>query len=163
MSNRIAGDLFVDGSLQAVEMVLANSSVVNATVSAAADIDASKLEQHHSKSYPQVGTAATETVVLHVIHGATARVQKVWATNIVNSIGDSTVTVDVKKNGTTVLTGVLTLDVNTGAYGIEKGTISVTAGVVDDVYTAVITATIGTGTLPTGIGVEMRIDEDYPA
>ena len=74
---------------------------------------------------------------------------------------DSTVTVDVKKNGVSVLTAVITLDSANTARIAEDGTLDsgeVTLAV-DDLLEIVIVATVGTGTLATGPFVDVVVEE----
>lgn len=138
-----------------------SSSIGNSQVTAGAGIEAEKLEHHHSITGNQPNTAATtETRVIHDVYGATGDVLAFEAGSIVAATGDSTVTLDVLKNGTTILTGVITLDNGNTARITEAGSISV-AGLVDgDILEVVIVATVGTGSLPTGLFYNLRLNED---
>ena len=88
-------------------------------------------------------------------------VNSVKAGSIAAAIGDSTVTIDIKKNGSTILSAVITLDSSNTARITEAGTIS-RAGtfVAGDWYEVVIIATAGTRTLPTGVFVLCEVDQD---
>jgi hypothetical protein len=159
--SRISGNLIVDGQVIPRLLSVPASSVGDAAVSAAAGIDASKLDHQHQQTYSQPNTAATAEVrVLHVVRGATATVLAVKAGSIAKAIGDSTVTIDVKKNGTTILSSTFVLDSSNSNYVAESGTVNVSAGVVGDVYTAHITISAGSGTLPTGVYVTIELRED---
>lgn len=158
--SRLEGDLHINGALTAKTFSAPAGSITNAMVATGAAIDATKLVHRHAPFYSISGTVATTTVVLHNVYGATATVVAAFAGSVVAAIGDSTVTVDIKKNGTTILTAVITLDSGNSAYVKESGTVTVPAGVAGDVYTAVITATAGTGTLPTGFYCGMVVTED---
>jgi hypothetical protein len=160
MATKVDGNLHVTGTLTAGDFTPPASSITNAAIEAGAGIAASKVQHQHQPVYSTSGTVATSTVVLYVVRGATCTVEEVYTGSVAKAVGDSTVTVDVKKNGTTILSGVVTLDSGNSNYVPEDGTVSVTSGVVDDVYTAVITATVGTGTLPTGFYVGMQVRED---
>jgi len=139
------------------------SSITNTMIATSADIDASKLEQYKVVTYAQAGTAATETVILGVIRGATGLTLAVECSNVTACAGASTVTVDVKKNGTTILSSVVTLDSSTGALGVETGTVTVTSLADGDVLTAVITANqSGTDALASGVAVQVDWNEDHP-
>lgn len=155
-------DVVVGGTLSMKTLNIPFESLKNADVSTTAGIVASKLKHQHVVSKDQIGTAVDATIPLHIALGATCTVVEVAVSNIVACIGDSTVTIDIKKNGTTILDSVITLDSTLpAANGNKRGTIIVPAGLVDNNYTAVITATVGTGTLATGINVTVVFDEDY--
>jgi hypothetical protein len=142
-------------------ITLPSSSIANGHIVAGAGIEAEKLEHLHSITGNQPNSAATtETRVIFNTWGATGDVIAFEAGSIVAAIGDSVVTLDLKKNGTTILTGLLTLDNANTPYVAEAAAID-TAGLVDgDVLTVVIVATIGTGTLPTGLFYNFRVNED---
>jgi len=143
---------------------LPDETITNGNVQTNAAIDASKLKHTHRKTHRQPNTAATsETVVLHRVNGATASGLYVNAGSIAIAVGAATVTIDIKKNGTSVMTGAtpMTLDSANTAYIAEDASIATTTAVVGDVFTAVIVATAGGGTLPTGLWIEFEIDEVY--
>lgn len=161
MSNRIEGDLQVTGRIFAGSLTVPAGSVSNAGVAADAEIAASKMTHYVYPTYAQAnGAATTETRTLHVAVAA-GEVLSVWAGSIAKAIGDSTVTVDIKKNGASILSSVITLDSGNTARvkesGSLSGTVTLAAG---DWIEAVITATVGTGTLPTGVAVGLKIEED---
>lgn len=143
------------------DITLPDASVGNSTILAGAGIEAEKLEHHHSITGNQPNTAATtETRVIHNVFGATGDTLAFEAGSIVAATGNATVTLDVLKNGTTILTGVITLDSGNTARVSEAGSISVTALVDGDVLEVVIVATIGSGALPTGLFYNLRLNED---
>lgn len=143
------------------DITLPDASVSNSTIVAGAGIEAEKLEHHHSITGNQPNTAATtETRVIHNVFGATGDTLAFEAGSIVAATGNATVTLDVLKNGTTILTGVITLDSGNTARVSEAGSISVTALVDGDVLEVVIVATIGSGALPTGLFYNLRLNED---
>jgi hypothetical protein len=92
--------------------------------------------------------------------GATATVIKFLAGCIVIPIGAATVTVDLRKNGSTILTGVITLNSSSISRIAQAATILTTSAVVGDWFDVVVTATASTGTLPTGVFWQLEIDED---
>jgi hypothetical protein len=140
--------------------------ITNAMIAAAAGISASKLEHDHRALYSQKNVTATdEAGVLYVVKGSTCTVQNIEVGSIVACEGNAEVTIDVKKNGTTVLSSTMVLDDDNVAYTPEAGTVSVTAGVNGEVYTYHITtddggASVGDA-LATGVYVSMSVDEDY--
>lgn len=93
-------------------------------------------------------------------YGTTATVLQFAAGSIAKAVGDSTVTIDLKKNGSSILSAVITLDSGNTNRLLETATLSSTALVAGDWLEIVITATVGTGTLPTGVFVRLLLDED---
>ena len=155
-------DLIVRGVLVPSTITLPTDSLdTSAKVKAGANISADKTEQRFFPSWAQPNSAAsTETRTLFVARRP-GTVNEVIAGSIAKAVGDSTVTLDVKKNGTTILSGVITLDnANTNRI-IESGAIS-GAGtfVAGDWYEVVIVATAGTGTLPYGVFIQLECDQD---
>jgi hypothetical protein len=63
--------------------------------------------------------------------------------------------VDLKKNGTTVLSGLPTLTNADAAFAFDLGTFSSTPYVADDVFTIVVTATVGGGTVGQGLTAQL--------
>jgi hypothetical protein len=153
-------DELVVGTLTMQGGSLPASVVGNSNVTAGAGIDASKLERQVVRGFSQSGTATTVTQPVHVVSGATGTVLRAYAGSIVAAVGNATVTVRFRKNGTTILSSDITLDNANTAYIVEQGTLSVTSAVAGDMFDVVITATVGTGTLPTGLVVGMVLDED---
>ena len=158
----IDGDVLVRGTLQTTgQIAVGAGSITNAMVAAGAAISSTKLEHQHRKDYAQPNAAAiTETKVVHTVIGTTGTIKAFKAGSIGIAVGNSTVTLDLKKNGTTCLSAVITLDVNNVARIVESGTLTVTTLVVGDVLEIVVVATIGTGTLPTGVFATVDLFED---
>jgi hypothetical protein len=69
------------------------------------------------------------------------------------------VTVDLRKNGTTILTSVITISVAQAAYARVAGAIASAAYIAGDVFELVVTATAGGGTLPQGLFVDTVLRE----
>lgn len=161
VATRIEGDLYVAGNINSRTMKVAAGSVDNAAVSASAAIDPSKLGHQHRIGYGQPNTAATtETRPIFVCRGATGATLAIHAGSIVAAIGAATVTIDLKKNGASVLTGVITLNNANTARVAVAGTLATTTLVAGDWLELVITATAGGGTLPTGLFVIVTLTED---
>jgi len=137
--------------------------VTNAKVQASAGIVASKLESWQKAVYGQSGTCVSATVLLGIIRGATGRTIGVEVTNQVACAGASTVTVDVKKNGVSILSAVVTLNSSSSTSVPIAGTVSTTTLADGDIITAVITTNAsGTDALATGVGVQWDYNEDHP-
>lgn len=160
MGNRIEGNLYVAGTLSAETMIVADNSVDDDSVEADAAIASTKLQHRHHAVFTQpLSAAADETRVIYVAQAA-GTLESFGAGSITLNISGSTVTVDLKKNGTTVLTGVVSLsDSGNTAYVLESGTIASAAYVAGDCFTIVVDATVGGGTLATGLFASAVFDE----
>lgn len=153
------GSLHVTENLTAGSMGVAANSVTDTSVIAGANIAASKLEHQLHLTYSQTGTAASATIPIHCGYGD-GDIIGIKAYSIVAPLTTATVTIDLKKGGTSVLTGVITLDNGNTAYTPEAGSLSTTTYNNDDVLTLVIVAAASGGTLPTGLGVTVILRED---
>jgi hypothetical protein len=123
------GDFHFNGALSAKTFSPPASSVGNNAIAANAGIAATKLQHRHEKTYSQPNTTTTaETRILHVVKGANATVQNFRAGSIAPAIGGATVTVDLKKNGSSILTSVITLDNANVAYVVEEAAITAQPG-----------------------------------
>jgi hypothetical protein len=135
-------DLHVGGTLSCTTFSPPASCITNAAIIGAAGIVATKLEHQFQPVYRQASGAinADATAAIHVGYGATGDIIGFRAGNITAATGSDTTTVDLKKNGTTVLSAVITL--NTAASTtLQTGTLSTTTYVAGDVFTVVIDAT----------------------
>lgn len=145
-----------------LDHVLPDGAITNAKVASGAGIVASKLEANHRNTVAQAGTAATETKVIAHVRGTSGTLRDLVVTCVTACDGASTVTVDLKKNGTTVLGSVVTLDNSKAAYSTTQGTFSNASVSQNDVLTVVITANqVGTPALATGVAATLKWDEDY--
>lgn len=150
----VAGSLTVEGGVNIPAATIGDSQVT-----AASPLGVTKTAHQHLKGWRQPNTAATsEARQIHTARAAGV-VDDFWAGSIAKAVGDSTVTVDLRKNGTTILSGVITLDSGNANYVAEAGTVSGSAYAAGDTFTVVITATAGTGTLPTGVFAEAVFNE----
>jgi hypothetical protein len=162
MANQFNGDTVVRGHLSATSMTIPVNTVTSNAVQASANISADKLESRIYASHAQPNSAATaETRTLFVARRA-GLIQHIYVGSIAKAIGDSTVTVDVKKNGTSVLSSVVTLNSSNTARIAVAATIDGTQDdlVAGDWLEVVITISAGTGTLPTGVFVQVEVDQD---
>lgn len=160
MGGTLNEDLYVNGTLRMKELVPSASSVLNAHIGAGAAIDPDKMGHLHRKIYSQSGTVAAATIPIHVVNGSTGVIRSVKAGTIALCAGDAAITVDLKNNGTTVLNAVITLNSSNTARVVEAGVVSVDDVVVNDFLEVVVAVNAGTGTLGTGLLVEVEIEED---
>lgn len=150
-----AGDVTVIGTL-----TMPDGTITNAKVNSGADVAHTKLEHQHRIPYAQPNTAATaETRVVYRCYGASGVVLSVHVGSIAKAVGDAVATVDVKKNGTTILSAPVTLNSSNTNRVAVAATLSVTTLAAGDVLEVVTTATIGTGTLPTGVFASINVSE----
>lgn len=158
----IDADVLIKGICVPQEVTVPNNSIKDSNaIAAGANLSADKTEQRYSPSWSQPNSAATtETRTVFVARRAGTLNQFV-AGSIAAAIGNSTVTLDLRKNGTTALTAVVTLDNANVARIVEAGAIS-GAGtfVAGDWFEVVLVATIGTGTLPTGVFCQLEADQN---
>lgn len=164
----IDGDLVIKGNLIMTAggaVALPANSIGDTQVSSASPLGVTKVTHQLSKTYDQAhGTAvASDTgTCIHIATGV-GTVNGFSAAVRVIPIGAATVTVDLKKNGTTVLTTVITLDNANVAYTAEAAAITTPAYVAGDFFEVVIVATAGGGTLPQGLGVQATFRETAQA
>jgi hypothetical protein len=162
MSGIIDGDLTVRGTLNCGAITLPQNAIDSSSqIKAGTNISADKTEQRFFPCYSQPNTAATaETRTLFVARRA-GTLNEVVAGSIVAATGDSTTTINVRKNGTTVLAAPIVLDNANTDRVVESGSVSGGGGfVAGDHLDVVITISAGTGTLPTGVFVQLEVDQN---
>lgn len=150
---QISGDVIINGRLVPTSLTVPADSVSNAAIPNGAGISTDKVEARVYSHWSQPNTSATaETRTLFVARRA-GTVTSFVVGSIVAATGDSTVTVDLRKNGTTVLTASVVLDNTNTARVVEVATLNgaSTAFVAGDWLEVVVTISAGTGTLPTGL------------
>lgn len=162
--NTIEGDLNVTGNLLAGGFTLPNNSVGSGNVKSTDPLDQTKTKPRYCKHALQQGTVVTLTQHLHVAHAAGAIEANYRIALITPCIGDSTVSVSIHKNGVNITGTPAVLSNANAAYAnvsgsISPGSVSYVAG---DVFTAVVTATVGTGTLGANLVVSAQFKENIP-
>lgn len=155
-----AGDIYVQGNLRADSFSFPSLSIRNADAAADAAFATTKLMHRHHVMYQQE-SAATAADASHIIYVAQASgtITQFRAGAKVAHIGAAVCTFDLKKNGTTVLSAVIETDSGDVAYAVVPGTISSTTYTADDVFEIVVDATVGGGTLATGVFAQVVFDE----
>lgn len=161
----IQGDMVVNGNLSAKTQTLAAGSVNDSDVAAGAPgkfVAASKLEHQSVKHFSQ-GSAVVATSVafsVHSVYGTTGVLLAFSAGCVVVPIGAATVTVDLKVNGTSLLSAPITLNSSSVARTPQFATFATTALVAGNLLEVVTVATAGGGTLPDGVYADAVITED---
>jgi len=155
-------DLYVAGNITSQTLTVPSGTITNAMVSASAAIDSTKLVHRYKNTVQVQDSTANAAVGRLLIHRAKAAGTLIAfdVGSVTAATGDSTTTVDLKKNGSTVLTGTIQLDSGNTAFVTEAGTFTATPYVAGDVFEFHITAvSAGTGTLPKGVFGTLSCDE----
>ena len=162
MPTVVEGAMTVTGRLTPKQLDIPAETLTDAGVSSSAGIGTAKLKHRYRANFNQPNTTATtETRVVHVARVA-GTIRDFLAGSIVACIGAATIVLDLKKNGTTVLSSTITLDSGNTARVAEAGTLNPAsvALVAGDVLEIVTTATAGGGTIGTGLFASVEVDED---
>lgn len=151
-ASRIEGNVAFAGDVAFAGSVTLPSSAV---------LDANVYETRHREVYSQASgsSASDESRVIHVVHGTAGTLKSVMVGSVDKAVGDSTVDVDILKNGVSVLTAAVTLNSSNTDYVAVAGSINTAATTVGDVFEVEIDATAGTGTLPKGVFVSLEFLE----
>lgn len=152
-------DAYFGGSLGAKTFLLSAGCVSDSHVAGNAAIATSKMLHRFRRSYMVGGTVATVTVPLHFCCGLTGTVLAIAAGLITPNVGAATVTVDLKKNGSSILASVITLNSSSTARSMSTATITSNTVAQNDFFELVITATAGGGTVGQGLLVQADFDE----
>jgi len=162
MSFRVEENGQFRGAVSFLNLGMNDGCVENKHVKAEAGLSASKLEHQHRAVCAQESAAACadEAHVVHIVKGTAGTLKSFQAGCVVACIGDSTITVDLLKDGVSVLTAAISLSSAEAAYELVEGVIDTAAVVADDVLEVAIDGTVGTGTLGTGVFAYVDLHED---
>ena len=163
MSSLIEGDIHFAGNVTfGSGVTLPNGAVTAGKVAAGAAIEATKIQQRNRAPWRQGNSDADVvdgTQVIYSVTGATGTLREFKAGCVTPCQGDATITVDLRKNGASVLSAVITLDKNQTARELVAAAISTMSVAAGDVLEVVIDATPGTGTIAKGIFGYLTLDE----
>lgn len=128
-------------------LTLDANAVLDQNISTSTVIDADKM-QHVYRAVcnfdaTHAATPASRTQIIHVA-GAAGTIRGFHCVCLDTGTSAS-VTFDLKKNGTTVLSGVVTITNATTDAQVQDGTISVPTFAADDYFTVVLTVSSSTG------------------
>ena len=160
------GDVWVNGQLTASTMIIAAASVGDPQVRAfpgpGLAVAASKLQQQRSVRYAQSSTAAAaaDRQLIRRVNGISGVVISFYAGAITPAVGADTCTVDLLKNGISILSAPVSITSALAAYGSVLGALAATGLVVGDLLEAKITPNHTSGTLPLGIWAQLLFAED---
>lgn len=159
--NTLNGDTRCSGSMTAEQGFF--SSVPWADENdflSSARLPTSILVERQHKHHGQVGTVATERRSIAIMRAAgTLKSLEICITQTAH-VGAATLTVDLLKNGTTVLTAPVSTSSSDAVRALKGATFASTALADGDVLELNITATAGGGTLAVGMGAELTYDEN---
>ena len=158
---RIESDTHVAGNLSANTMTYPAGSITNVDVGSGASIATTKLQHRHSRTYSQESatSAADESRVLFTAYGATGTVISFKAGAVVAAVGAATCAVNLKKNGTSILSAALSLTSSQTAYAELTATISTASIVAGDNLEVSIDGEANGGTLAKGVYCTLVVDE----
>lgn len=162
-AGRWPGSMHVAGTLTADEWGLGTSIMKDENVAGDAAISCLKVQQQYIHRYVQDHGAvvATKRSPLFVAFGDGV-VTQLDAGLILPNVGAATVTIDIEKNGTTILSATLELDNTNGVREMIAGSIDLDEDnyVAGDFFEIVVTAAAGGGTLGQGLFVRLVTRED---
>lgn len=155
----------LEGTFQVQTLVpqsitLPSSCVGNANVTAGAGVAASKLQHLHSKVTAQKnGTNnVAQREVLHIVVGATGTLKSFKCRNTTAASGGDSTSVQLKKNGSNILSGAITLDA-AASTTVQSGTFSSSSVVVGDVLE--VDASLSGTNVGQGFACQLNLEEDY--
>lgn len=159
---RIEGDAYVSGNLGALTFTPPAGCITDASVIAAANLAATKLEHQFAKVYAQNGLvdSVADKRVIHYVYGATGSIVAFEAGSVVPCTGTTTtITVNLTKGGVSVLSAPIVLDSANQARVAEAGTINNAALVDGDCLEVVVTVNAGDGAMGDGVFASCIIRE----
>lgn len=160
---RYGGDITVLGAVVCQQLIVGDGvSFDNDQIAPAAGIEASKLQQQYVITEALTDHATSAAVVRKIVHGVvglTGSLESFKAYASVAAVGGATVTVDLKKNGVSVLSSVITIDSGSGTSDVAGTITSVSVAAGDKISMEIASASAGGGTLPKGITGTLKIRE----
>lgn len=156
------GDMHVAGTLSAQSMTLPVGCITAANIANGAAIETSKSKQQHVKvhtcGFDYNDAVAAARHVIHVVNGATGLVQRFKAGLLGHITNGGTATVNLYKNGSTILSAPITLSNSQADREVVSATISSMSVAVDDVLEVVLA--VASAPDGTGFFCELVVDED---
>jgi len=159
----IRGDVYINGNLQAKTQTYPATSIANADIAAAAAIAASKLEHRHNIMYSQESDTQVPSDATYPIfncYGATGTTVAFEAGSVTPCTVTRTVTVDLLKNGVSVLAAAIVLDVGNAARTPEAAVVDTSAIADGDLLEIDIAKAGAAGDYAKGLYCTVVINED---
>lgn len=160
MATTFDGNVQVNGTLVAKAITYPSGGISDAAVQAGAQIDATKLDHQYDVIYAQESAtdALVENKVIHIVQGVGTLVSFA-AGSVVKAAAAGNAVIDLLKNGSTVLSGTITLDSTNTNYILEPapGYTSTTLAI-GDVLEFKLTSTAATK--PKGVFCRLVVRED---
>ena len=158
----INNDLYVTGTVSMKTLAIPQATITDAMVQTAVPaIDAPKLRHQYVNSYQQksTATAVADQQVKHIVRGA-GTIESFWVGSVVANIGAATVTFDLWKNGSSVLSATISLTSSNTAYVMAQATLASNTIAIGDVLEVKVTVAAGGGTLALGPFARLTTRED---
>lgn len=157
---RLPGDIHVAGNLSADSITYPDNSIGDGAVDPTEPLAWNKTVKVYRPQITKAGVVASFTEPLYVANGE-GTLMGIEAGMIAVNTGGATVTIDVKKNGVTVLSTALVLDNTNTARVTEDASLDATqvdyaAG---DFFEVVVTAAAGGGAIGSGLAITGRFNE----
>lgn len=161
--NRLGDNTYVAGILQARTLIPSADCVKDEHVEPDAKLDAAKIVHpiHRTLSQGKAVDAVDQEECIHVVRGLVGTIKSFSALLRVAPDNTDVVTVDLLKNGVSVLSAVITLNSATPPNVPQDGTLSVTAVTEDDLLDVKIDYTVGAGSKPKGVSAYMKLFEQH--
>lgn len=161
-------DLYVSGNVACKTFSPPAACIGNAAVQtpspASGGIGTQKLIHRWQDIYAQGSsstTAAADQKVVRAIRGGTGTILDFKAGCVVPCTGNATITVDLWKNGVSILSATITLNNSQSARQlVQAAGFTSTSLVATDVLEVKVTVNAGTGTLGQGLFAVVALDED---
>lgn len=158
----VEGDLVVRGSLAATSMAVPDGTVSNSALPAGANIDPAKLGHYHQWRHQDEAatTAAAQTRGTRALRAGTFKRVLLGVETLMSAAGgdDRSVTIVVKKNGTSIGLTSNTITKATSAKYVEC-VVPATTYAAGDLLEVVITIGGSTGTQAAGLYWIVELDE----
>ena len=136
---------------------VAGNNQIGSYDAAGTAIQAAKVQRQHQKAYGQAGAVFAEQKVVHVVRGATYTLLEFLAFAGVPPAGADTVTVDLLRQGVSVLTAPIVLTSSVKAYTGKSATFQAITPAAGDIYEVKVTPS---GTSAQRVGARLTLRED---
>lgn len=136
-----------------------NAHVDTAHFKASCQTPAINSVHRHKLRANQAGSVVTQRIALGIVDGTECAFQRPSVRVTQTACGGAaSLSIDILKNGTTMLTAPVTIN-NASGLALQLPALSATTGVQGDLIEASVTLTLGGGTAPVGLAVQMICDE----